>query len=56
MVDGVKTSYLQDLVGGLPQVLVETTNNQNQVYLYGLGRLAQVQNGDAEWFLSDAWW
>jgi RHS repeat-associated protein len=39
---------------GLAQVLVETSGSSVVVYAYGLGRLAQVEDGDWEWFLADA--
>jgi len=38
----------------LAQVLLEVTDGQTTVYLLGLGRLAQVEDGEWEWFLGDA--
>jgi len=52
-VDGVETHWAQDTVG-LAQVLVETSDGAETVYLYGHARLAQVEGAAAEWFLSDA--
>lgn len=48
--------YVQDVVAGLPQVLVEIAQQPNHptTYLYGLGRLAQFQDNAFEWFLDDA--
>ncbi len=52
--DGTETRYVQDVAGGLPQVLVETTGGETMLYVYGAARLAQVQGDAAEWFLGDA--
>jgi len=38
----------------LAEVLLEVTDGQTTVYLLGLGRLAQVEDGEWEWFLGDA--
>ena len=48
-VNGQTTNYTLDLNAGLTQVLNDGTN----VYVYGLGRIAQV-NTTTEYFLGDA--
>ena len=48
-VNGVATNYTLDLNAGLTQVLNDGTN----AYVYGLGRIAQV-NTTTEYFLGDA--
>ena len=48
-VNGVTTNYTLDLNTGLTQVLNDGTN----AYVYGLGRIAQV-NTTTEYFLGDA--
>ena len=48
-VNGVTTNYTLDLNAGLTQVLNDGTN----AYVYGLGRIAQV-NATTEYFLGDA--
>ena len=66
-VDGTETRWVQTLAShctsynglsnagcGLPQVLVEYTSGGTTLYSYGLGRLAQENGNDAEWFLGDA--
>lgn len=35
-------------------MLVESTSTESTLYVYGLHRLAQVSEGDTEWFLGDA--
>ncbi|MBN1582961.1 MAG: RHS repeat-associated core domain-containing protein [Anaerolineae bacterium] len=44
------------MIAGLPEVLVETTQQPSHqtIYVYGLGRLAQFQDDAFEWFLDDA--
>ena len=49
IVNGVTTNYTLDLNAGLTQVLNDGTN----AYIYGLGRIAQV-NATTEYFLGDA--
>jgi RHS repeat-associated protein len=39
---------------GLGQVLLEATGGAVTLSLYGLGRLAEVEGADAQWFLADA--
>ena len=54
-VGGTATSYLQDLVGGLPRVLVESTGGQDAVYVYGLGLAFEVRpDGTHRYYHSDA--
>jgi RHS repeat-associated protein len=66
-VDGVETHWVQTLAShctsynrlsnsgcGLPQVLVEYTSGETTLYAYGLSRLAQIKDDEAEWFLGDA--
>jgi hypothetical protein len=48
-VNGVTTNYTLDLNTGLTQALSDGTNT----YIYGLGRIAQV-NTTTEYFLGDA--
>jgi len=45
--------WVQDTTG-LPQVLLEATGGAVTLSLYGLGRLAEVEGADAQWFLGDA--
>ena len=52
-VDGQATTWVMDTIG-LAQVLVETSGGSTTIYVYGLGRLAQVEDTDWEWFLGDA--
>jgi RHS repeat-associated protein len=52
-IDGQLTRWVQDTIG-LAQVLVEVAEGPSTLYLYGLGRLAQVEDTDREWFLGDA--
>ena len=49
-VNEVTTTYTLDIASGLTQVLSDGTNK----YLYGLGRIAQVNGEDIEYFLGDA--
>ncbi len=51
VVDGVTTAYGLDVAGGLPQVIVETTNGQTTAYLPGL---AQDQGAAWAYYLPDA--
>lgn len=53
-VDGAEAHFVQDIAGGLPQVLAETSGGQMTLYVYGVARLAQVKGSDGEWFLGDA--
>ncbi|MCC6188571.1 MAG: RHS repeat-associated core domain-containing protein [Anaerolineales bacterium] len=50
MVDGTATAYLQDLAGGLPVVVVETTAGIPTRYVYGLDLLVQLDSGDVPAF------
>jgi RHS repeat-associated protein len=52
-VDGIVTNWVQDTTG-LAQVLLEATGGAVTLSLYGLGRLAEVDGADAQWFLADA--
>jgi RHS repeat-associated protein len=49
-VDGVVTRYTLDLEAGLTQVL----SDGSFAYLYGNGRIAQMSNSEADYFLGDA--
>ncbi len=49
-VNGVTTNYVLDLAAGLTQVLSDGTNT----YLYGNGRIGELQPGGFEYHLSDA--
>ena len=49
-VNEVTTTYTLDTASGLTQVLSDGTNK----YLYGMGRIAQVNGEDIEYFLGDA--
>ena len=53
-IDGQFTRWVQDQASSLAQVLLEVSGSQTTAYLYGLGRLSQVEGSDAEWFLGDA--
>jgi len=52
-VDGVETRWTQD-VTGLPEVFSEASGGSATLYLYGMARLAQVENGAFAWFLGNA--
>jgi RHS repeat-associated protein len=49
-VNGVTTTFLMDLNSGLIQALSDGTHD----YLYGNGRIAQVNGSNTEYFLGDA--
>jgi RHS repeat-associated protein len=49
-VNGVTTNYTLDLNSGLTQVLNDGTNT----YVYGVDRIAQMNGGTPEYFLTDA--
>jgi RHS repeat-associated protein len=49
-VNGVTTTFVMDLASGLTQALSDGA----QDYIYGNGRIAQVNGTDTEYFLSDA--
>ena len=49
-VNGMTTNYTLDLNAGLTQVLDDGTS----AYVYGVGRIAQVQGTTTEYFLGDA--
>jgi hypothetical protein len=49
-VNEVTTTYTLDLAAGLTQVLADGTNT----YYYGVGRIAQTEGEDMEYFLGDA--
>jgi RHS repeat-associated protein len=53
-ISGSVTIWAQDQASPLAQVLLAITDGQTTAYLLGLGRLAQVEDGDWEWFLGDA--
>jgi RHS repeat-associated protein len=54
-VNGVATTYVQDMAGPLPVVLVERTGGQDTLYLYGLGLVVQVQpDGSRRYYHTDA--
>ncbi len=54
-VGGTPTTYLQDVVGGLPRVLVESTGGENTLYVYGLGLALEVRpDGTHRYYHSDA--
>ncbi len=54
-VNGTNTTYLQDVVGGLPRVLVETTAGQDTLYVYGLGLAFEVRpDGTHRYYHGDA--
>lgn len=54
-VNGTTTSYLQDVVGGLPHVLVETTGGSQTLYVYGLGLAFQVNpDGSHRYYHADS--
>jgi len=48
-VDGVTTRYVVDTISPLSQILQDGHNS----YLYGMERIAQVQAGNPEYFLTD---
>ncbi len=47
--NGVPTTYVNDLASGLTQILEDGT----YTYIYGLGRIAQVNGPETEYFLGD---
>jgi RHS repeat-associated protein len=49
-VNGVTTTFTMDLNTGLTQALSDGTNT----YIYGVGRIAQVNSNGTEYFLGDA--
>jgi RHS repeat-associated protein len=49
-VNGITTTFTMDLNTGLTQALSDGTNH----YIYGLGRIAQVNSNGTEYFLGDA--
>ena len=49
-INGQTTTFTVDLAAGLTQTLDDGTN----AYLYGYGRIAQVNASDAQYFLGDA--
>jgi len=49
-INGVTTIFTLDLHAGLTQVLADNTH----VYLYGLGRIAQISGSESVYFLGDA--
>jgi RHS repeat-associated protein len=49
-VNGITTTFTMDLNTGLTQALSDGTNH----YIYGLGRIAQVNSNGTEYFLTDA--
>ena len=54
-VNGIATTYVQDLAAPLPVVLVETTNGEDTLYIYGPDLIARVQpNGDRRYYHGDA--
>lgn len=53
-VDGVATTYLQDLFAGLPIVLRETTSGMTTDYIYGTDLIASIDNsGISAFFHAD---
>ena len=51
-IDGQVTEWVLDTIG-LAQVLLETSGGTTVAYVYGLGRLSQIEGTDAEWFLGN---
>jgi hypothetical protein len=49
-VNGTTTTFVMDLASGLTHAL----SNGTQDYIYGNGRIAQINGTDIEYFLSDA--
>ncbi len=52
-VDGTATSYLQDLAGGLPVVLRETTGGNNTDYVYGSDLISSLAGGQVVFYHAD---